>query len=105
MLSDEDIAQLKAEHGPDLVAVESPSGTLVFKKPSRPIWADFIDSIARDRGSKEVAIRRLVLACAVQPKMADMDRVLEQYPALPAQVLNDLSDLAGTGNAFEVKKL
>lgn len=105
MLTTDDIEKLKAEHGPDLIAVSSPKGDLVFKRPSRAVWTDFIDSLAKDRASKEVVIRRLALACAVQPAADKMVEIFETYPALPANIVNELSDLAGTGATFEVKKL
>jgi hypothetical protein len=105
MLDKEAVDKIKAEHGKELVSVEVNGQDYVFKKPSRTVWTDFIDSVTKDRSSKEIAIRRLALACAVYPKTEDVIQVFEAYPALPAKVTAELSDLAGQADSFDVKKL
>jgi hypothetical protein len=105
MLTDDEIQRLKATHGDALVSVEADGKDLVFKKPSRAAWADFLDSVTKDRSSKDVAFRRLALACAVQPAAADVSLAFDSYPALPSKVAGELSDLAGGAESFDVKKL
>lgn len=104
-LSDEQVAQLKSEHGAELISTTTPLGPMVFKKPPRMVWTDFVDNISKDRASKDAALRRLALACVVLPGPADAGRIFDQYPALPASIASELSDLAGAGGAFDVKKL
>lgn len=104
-LNEELIGKLKQEHGPDLISASTPMGEMVFKRPPRMVWTDFVDSISKDRASKDAALRRLALACVVLPSMSDAARIFDAYPALPASVASELSDLAGAGGTFDVKKL
>lgn len=105
-LSQEQIAALKSEHGQSLVSFSTPEGKdLVFKKPGRAVWADFVASVSNERTPRETAIRRLALACAVSPKADEVDAIFAEYPALPARVTDELSKLAGASEEFEAKKL
>jgi hypothetical protein len=107
-MSPEDINKLKQEHGDPLLSITSPKGEeLIFKKPQRAIWTDFVDTLTRDRSSKEAAFRRLATACAVHPTIFEVTRIFDEYPALPSTVANELSEMAGAGGAagFDVKKL
>ena len=103
-LTEEQIAQLKRDHGDHLIAVSKPM-EMVFKKPPRQVWADFQDSISKGKGTREAAYRRLCLACAVHPAQSDVAGVFDDMPALPTKVGEELANLVGLGDDFEVKKL
>lgn len=104
-MTPDEILKLKQEHGETLLLITSPKGEeLVFKKPPRSVWTDFVDTLTRDRGSKEAALRRLATACAVHPTVFEIARIFDDFPALPNYVAGELSDLAGA-SGFDVKKL
>lgn len=104
MLTDEQVVELKQKHGDRLMALEQPV-EMVFKAPPRSVWAEFQESISRDKGTREGAYRRLCLKCAVHPQMSDIERVFDEYPGLPTKVGDRLAELVGIGDDFEVKKL
>lgn len=105
MLTKEIVAELKAKHGDRLVGCTDPL-PMVFKAPLRRVWAEFQDAISKDRGTRESAYRRMVLACRVYPETAEeVEAVFNDYPALPTKIGDKLGELVGIGDEIEVKKL
>lgn len=103
-LTKDDVEKLKQNHGDELIALDKPMD-MVFKKPSREIWADFQDAVAKDKGSREGAYRRLSIACCVHPSQDDAVTVFDKYPGLPTKIGDALGKLVGLGEEFDVKKL
>lgn len=103
-LSEEQITNLKRQHGDALIAVSTPI-EMVFKKPTRELWADFQDNISKGKGTREAAYRRLCTACVVHPSADDVAGVFNDLPALPTKVGEALANLVGLGDEFETKKL
>lgn len=104
MLTAEKIHEFKRDHGDRLMAIEHPA-EMVFKSPEREVWADFQDAVSKDKGTRELAYRRLCLACCVHPAIDQAVQVFDAYPALPTRIGDKLSHLVGLGDDFEVKKL
>jgi hypothetical protein len=105
-LSDEKIAELKQKHGNDLIAVNAPDGSrMVFKKPTKEVWAYFQDGLSKDKIQRSVCLRRLALDCAVLPSPQDASVLFDVYPAFPAVISNQLAELAGQSEDLDVKKL
>jgi hypothetical protein len=110
-LTQDKVTELKQRHGERLVGVEAPV-EMVFKKPIRSVWADFQDAVSKDKGTREMAYRRLCLACLVfpeldggQPAIDDVKSIFDEYPALPTKIGDKLGDLVGLGDDVELKKL
>lgn len=100
-------AELKAKHG-ELTLIRSPRGPLIFKKPTEAVYADYVDNLARDKGSKSMVMKRLALACVVFPPLKDASELLTAYPGLVLKANGVISALAGAedeGGAFDIKKL
>lgn len=105
MLTEERVVELKQRHGERLVALEEPI-QMVFKAPLRRVWAEFQDAISKDKGTREGAYRRMVLACRVYPDTeADVAAVFDNYPGLPTRIGDKLGELVGIGDDIEIKKL
>jgi hypothetical protein len=99
--------ELKAKHG-DLTMMNTPRGPLIFKRPSDPVYADFVDSMSRDKASKHASMKRLALACCVFPSLPEARDILETYPGvvLKAQgIISELGGAADEGAGFDIKKL
>ena len=113
MLTEEEIAQYKREHG-DIVLITTPAasdetqcGELVFKAAPPPVWADFQQSILKERekGLHGPAFRRLCHACRVYPDERTLEAVFRRYSALATRCANAITDISGQGDEFQVKKL
>lgn len=105
VLTDELVQELKHKHGDRLVGLEFPA-PMIFKAPPRRIWAEFQDSISKDKGTRELAYRKMVLACRVYPDTEQaVTRVFDDYPALPTKIGDQLGELVGIGDEIEIKKL
>lgn len=103
-LSDEAIAELKAKHGPKLVAQTTEDGeVLVFKKPSKLTYEEYQGRVVSESEKFGVAIREYCRRCFVYPEdskgkpdLRKFDEACEAAPALPSRVGPQLSALAGT---------
>lgn len=105
-LTDEKIAELKQKHGKTLVAVEAPNGeTVVVRRPTKEEWADFTDSVVRDKTSKHACMERYALQCIVMPERAAAAQLLAEYPAFTASLSVEINKLAGASDELSVKKL
>jgi hypothetical protein len=105
MLTDEQITELKAKHGSELAAVEGPTGTLVFKKPTRLVFDKWYDA-QLDKSSRSAAARELAQNCLVFPEYALFIAALEAEPSLlGAEVLQACLLLSGNKEQHDVKKL
>jgi hypothetical protein len=107
-LSDDTIGELKRRNG-DLTSINTPLGPLVLKRPTRAVYAEFVDTLSKDKASKESAMRKLTLSCVVYPSVADAGVILDAYPALSVKATDVVSSMAGgdkdDDGDFAVKKL
>jgi hypothetical protein len=105
-LTEEKIAELKQRHGKTLISVECPGGeTVVVRKPTKEEWADFTDSIVRDKTSKHACMERYALQCIVFPERGDAVKLLAEYPAFTASLAGEINKIAGAQDELSVKKL
>jgi hypothetical protein len=105
MLDDKKIAELKAKHK-DLQAVETPNGSLVFRKPSRAEYDRWFDKTQSTPGERTAAARELAQSCLVFPDRDGFIAILDEWPALLcAEVLSACTAGAGLQDTFPVKKL
>ena len=105
-LSKEKIDALKQRYGDSLFRIEAPNGaTMVFRKPPKAVWGEFIDTITRDKASKAACIAKCVLQCVVYPSSEETAAIMDAFPAFPASVNNELAKLAGQSEELDVKKL
>ncbi len=105
-LSPSAIAELKSRHGDRLSAVNAPDGTQwVVTRPSKAVWTMFTNAVAKDGADRQVTIDRLVMDCVVYPKRDVVRSTLEEYPAYAAALSGELSTMAGSTDALDVKKL
>jgi hypothetical protein len=97
---------LKQKHGRTLLAVEAPDGsTIVVRKPTKEEWADFTDSVIRDKTNKHACMERYVLSCAVHPERERVAGVLAEYPPFVGAISVEINKLAGASDELSVKKL
>lgn len=105
-LTEEAIASLKQKHGESLVAAKTPTGEqMVFKKPSKEVWARFQDGLSRDKVSRSVALRCLALDCVVVPSQQEAAALFDAFPGMPGVLSNSIAELAGQSEDLDVKKL
>ena len=105
-LTEQQIAELKQKHGSSLIAVTAPSGEqIVLRKPSKAAWADFVDTVNRDKGSRYACNERLVLSCVVYPETTAAAAVFTEWPAFAQAVSGEVATLAGAQDELAVKKL
>lgn len=97
------IASWKREHG-KVIGIDEPA-RMYFRKPTRPIWADFVESVAKGKGTYEAAYRRLCLACLLHPAEDAAEQIFEEYPGLSLTMGDELGELAGHKGKVDVKKL
>jgi hypothetical protein len=87
-LNEELIAELKQKHGNTLIAVISPGGDqIVLRKPAKAVWADFVDNINRDKGSRYACNERLVLSCVCYPATPEAAAVFSEMAGAPDEEL------------------
>jgi hypothetical protein len=105
-LTPEKIKELKDAHG-DLVCVESKSGPLVFRRPTRTEYDRWFDLMQSDKGNASRHARQLAKACRVYPDEQGFDAALDRQPALCSrEILDAVTELAGLGDdEVKVKKL
>jgi hypothetical protein len=93
-LDEEAIAKAEGEHGPvgaRLRAVPTPLGVVIVKRPNHLMFRKFMDA-----GSlKTVDLEKLVRSCLVHPSAQVFDRILEEVPAVVAEIANECAALAG----------
>ena len=105
-LTDDEIQALKQEHGDELVSITHPSGLLVFKKPSKPIWQRFFTAINDSRKPDGPPTEQLCVACCVIPTPEELSQTFIDYPALPDVIAIQLTRLAkGIDGDADVVKL
>lgn len=108
MLTESQIAELKAAHGSELNAVAVGDATFVFKRPSRVAYDRWIDKHSANKLNQSEAARELVQSCIVFPA-AGYEAMIAALDKEPALLLNEFLDactsLAGLKENREVKKL
>ncbi len=97
------VREWKAEHG-RIIAIDDPE-EMVFRKPTRAIWADFLESVAKAKGTHDGAYRRMCLACLLYPEQEKAEHIFNEYAALTVTVGDALAELAGHRGVVDIKKL
>jgi len=106
MLDAKKIEELKANHGNELVLIESRKGPLVFRKPTRAEYDRWRDQVRSDGGNSSQHARELAKATLVHPDESGFDAAINDQPAILCQeVLDGVCELAGLGEKVTVKKL
>ena len=103
-LDEETKEKLKKEHG-ELLAVQSKSGTLVFKSPSEPVFGQFTAAVSKENANPLDAMMVYCLNCAVYPSREAVAVAFTAQPGLPTTIANHLNEMAGAGSSVEVSKL
>lgn len=105
MLTEEQIAALKAAHGTRLGVVETPIGDMVFSAPSRAVYDKWNDDIQSGKPRSECH-RYLAQNCLVFPAYDAFMAILDSLPGiLSMEVVNACTLHSGTVDKYEVKKL
>lgn len=105
MLDEKTIQELKDKHGTDLVAIESKSGPLVFRKPKRQEYDRWYDTQTQN---KTQSGRELAQSTCVYPDVPSMFAAIDAQPALLMRrggIIDSVCDLAGTEGEISSKKL
>ncbi len=95
------LSELKQEHG-DLVVVETPDGTLGFRRPKLAEYQRFTDKVGSQKTS--AGAREICTACVVYPAKDEAKSVLDKYPAVSFTVAEGLNRLAGGEFEVEISK-
>lgn len=105
-LNAETIAGLKQKHGETLISATAPSGvTMVFKKPSKEVWAYYQNGLTGDKATKNACFLRLSMDCVVLPPQQEASVVFTEFPGMPTAIAKELSELAGLSDELDIKKL
>ncbi len=106
MLSEEQIADLKAKHGARLEMISDESGDLevVVKPPPEAEWDRFTTMLLDDE-QKPRAMKTLVRSCVVYPEAAELKRLIAEQPGIVSTIGGQLSEMAGASRAVSRKKL
>jgi hypothetical protein len=102
--NEQEVAQLKAKHGPDLTCVAG----IVFRKPTRSEWDRYTDQLlAKKDSNMSRAAREIATACAVWPGPSAFAEALDRRPTLLLnEFLSAITDMANNDEEeVEVKKL
>lgn len=105
-LSAEDVQALKVRYGEDLISAKAPNGVrMVFKKPSKEIWAYYQNGLTGDKATKNACFLRLSMDCVVVPPQQEAAAVFTKFPGMPTAISKELAELAGLSDELDVKKL
>jgi hypothetical protein len=105
-LSAETIAGLKQKHGDALISATAPSGAvLVFKKPSKEVWAYYQNGLTGDKATQNTCFLRLSMDCVVLPPPQEAAVVFTEFPAMPTVIAKELAKIAGLSDDLDIKKL
>jgi malonyl CoA-acyl carrier protein transacylase len=106
VISEQQIAELKSKHGPDLVLVPVGDADLVFRKPTRHEYDRWFDKMQVDKGSSSAHAREMAQATLVHPGKDELSSALDAQPGmLTTTIIDAITDLAGLGAKSAVKKL
>lgn len=106
-LSDEQVQELKRQHGEGLVAVTVDSDTgevVVLRRPSRASWKKFRAHGQDDRRRLD-APENLVRECVVHPDAGRLSHLLDTFPGLAETLAAELIRMAGMTAEPEKKVL
>lgn len=105
-LAPDEVAALKSKYGEDLISAKAPDRTrMVFKKPSKEIWAYYQNGLTGDKATKNACFLRLCMDCVVLPPQQEAAVVFTKFPGMPTAIAKDLSELAGLSDDLDIKKL
>lgn len=105
MLTEAELNELKDKHG-TIVAVEAPTGTLVFRKPKRAEYDRWFDKSQADKAKASEHARELAQSCLVHPSRDGFLAALDDCPSLLCgEVLTAVTSLCGLQTNYEIKKL
>lgn len=105
-LTPEELADLKQRHGDNLISAHTPNKILmVFKAPSKEIWAYYQDGLSREKVTRTQCFLRLALDCVVRPSQQDAATIFTKYPGMPTALANDIGEMAGLSDELNIKKL
>ena len=95
MLTDEQLADLEAQHG-RIARVRGQSNTweVVFRKPSRAEYKQFRGRVNNPQLAAD-AQEQLARQCVVHPSKEAFDALLEDWPAIPEAASKAFSALMG----------
>jgi hypothetical protein len=101
------ISKLKQENGPELRAVQTSLGYIVFKKPMRDAWDRWQDKSLVSKATASTDARELCQEClATGCSYDDLRAALDAKPGLlQGEFMTAIGELAGWAEKFEVKKL
>jgi hypothetical protein len=102
-LTGEQIAAWKSEYD-KIIGYDDPY-PMIFRKPSRPVWSEFVEGLSKAKGKTEAVYRRLCIACCLHPDGEKFEQILEEYPGLGLTIGDELGELCGHRAAMDVKKL
>ena len=99
-----EVAEWKANFG-RVIAIEEPV-EMVFRKPSRQVWSEFLEAVTKQKGTNEMAYRRLCIACCLYPRtVQEVEQIFEDYPGLSLTMGDEIGEIAGHKGQVSVKKL
>lgn len=108
------VEKLKSQHDlEEVVAVDTRRhGFIVCRPPTQPEFERFQNGVRRSdqshkrmRTTEAIFFRQFVAATMIHPTGDAITALLEKLPALPAKLADQICELAGADDEFEVKKL
>ena len=102
--TEKQIEELKNTHAEQLHLHESQDHAVVTKTPTRAQWQRFLKT-SMDKDQRHRALDQLLRDVRVWPAAEDLDRLLDQLPALAEVFGERAAETAGIDQKAESKKL
>ena len=102
--TEQEIEQLKAEHGDELHLLTAGRFAVVVTPPPRHKYKRFKSAVL-DPKKRDAALETLFLDCVVWPERASIDQLLERYPGMAETFGDKLLELAGVVDDAHLAKL
>jgi len=97
-------AELKRKHGDDLHLLTASEEQVIARTPSQAEYQRYLDHV-NEKTKRTHAHENLTRSCVVYPDHAELDALLERKPGLMTTFGDKLTELAGSVDACEAKKL
>ncbi len=99
-----DLASIKAKHPKpgEVMAMRSPLGVMIVRRPSRPVYDEFIKEQGK---SASGSAYHLALGCVLHPAPAAAAALFAKLPAVPLAMSDRLTAMAGSERVLRAKKI
>lgn len=102
-LTEEQLEKLRAEHGA-LWTLEIDGNDVAFRKATRSEYRAFTGDLIADKKNKLDVLDQLARDVVVFPARADLNELLDEYPAASARIVGAVTEIAQGDEVTQAKK-